>query len=168
MDEIGPDHDVCDRFLITGCQRSGTTLVGMILEAHPSIEYRGRERHTVSHAGAGHAGAESRRRDAAPRRSDGGLVGYKGPRDSHRVAEIAAAWPHGRVVWVERPIRQVVASMLALKSDGGRWATRFAPREITKHIERTGDARVRRWSPAPGRVRGAGLRKAARPSSTAR
>jgi hypothetical protein len=85
--------------------------------------------------------------DAATRhrRSDGGLVGYKGPRDSHRVAEIAAAWPHGRVEWVERPIRQVVASMLALKSDGACWATRFAPREITKHIERTGDARVRRW-----------------------
>lgn len=123
-------------FLITGCQRSGTTLLGMVLEAHPEIEII-EENNTRFHS----HGKITRELDLpavathAPRRP-ALMTGYKCPRDSHRIREIAA---HDGflVVWVVRQAKQVVSSMLTLRTGRTTWAETYAPREIRKHIEST-------------------------------
>ncbi len=120
--------------------------MAMVLEAHPSIEIieendcrfhrRGRvTRYLDLQAVSDH------------RASDRQLIGYKAPRDSHRVDEIKKAFPSLRVLWMERDMRQVVSSMLSLSSTHGSWAAEFAPKEISKYLEQTNDERARTLAP---------------------
>ena len=89
------------RFLIMGCQRSGTTLLGMVLESHPQIEMI--EENDLRFHGNG-ALTRELKLDAVLKNPavDGGLTGYKAPRDSHRLDEFAHAVPPLRVLWIER------------------------------------------------------------------
>ena len=115
----------------------------MALEAHPLIEI------VEENDGRFHVPGEVTREldlEAASVQvaRDRRMIGYKAPRDSHRLDEVMTAFPLVRIVWVERELRQVVSSMLALKSVEGSWAAAFAPKEITKHISKTKDERTRR------------------------
>ena len=73
---------------------------------------------------------------------DDRAVGFKTPRDSHRIGDIARAFPSVRVIWVERELRQTVSSMLNLRTAEGSWASTFAPKEITKHLLKTQDEKA--------------------------
>lgn len=126
------------RFVITGCQRSGTTLLGMVLEAHPNVDLID-EQHPDFHP----FGEITRELDvgtaAAHQSGVDRLVGFKAPRDSHRLHDIVQAIPHVRFLWLERDVLQVVSSMLSLRIQNSVWALEFAPREIKKHIAATAD-----------------------------
>jgi len=131
-----------ERFVVTGCQRSGTTLLGMALEAHPRIDFMDesdRRFHTKGDLGRTLDLAAVVARVG----SAGRLAGFKAPRDSHRVEEIDRALPSVRIVWVEREVRQVVASMLSLATKTGSWASQQASVEIAKHLEVVDDEPAR-------------------------
>ena len=114
MDERRSGGKQADKFLITGCQRSGTTLVAMALEAHALIEIV-EENDTRFHVD----GIVTRELDleavSGQVASDRRMIGYKAPRDTHRIDEVTRIFPLVRVVWVERELRQTVSSMLILK-----------------------------------------------------
>ena len=126
------------RLFVLGCQRSGTTLVGMMLEAHRRIEYFGEMDDTVNRTGdlTRELDLDAVRAQPVP---TGGRAGFAANRDTHRCAEIHATFPDSSVVWVERDVAPVVASMLSLTVRGGCWAGIFGPREITKHIRAADD-----------------------------
>jgi len=66
---------------------------------------------------------------------EGHIVGFKSPRDSHRIKEIAAAVPRVKVLWITRDVYQVVSSMLVpLASDRTSWAVQHAHDEVTKYL----------------------------------
>jgi hypothetical protein len=124
----------CEKFLILGCQRSGTTLLGMALQAHPGIDLieennpRFHNQYALTKQLNLHAVKEY-----APEGCE--LVGFKSPRDSHRCEEIIRTIPRVRIVWISREIYQVVASMVSLRTGPGSvWALDFAPREIIKYL----------------------------------
>jgi hypothetical protein len=129
-------------FLITGCQRSGTTLLAMALEAHPMIEMVEENDKRVHVEGNVTRELDFRAALSFAERRDQ-VVGFKSPRDSHRLDDLFAIHPSVRVLWIERDIRQTVSSMLALHISGGSWASTFAPREINKYISKTGDRNAR-------------------------
>jgi hypothetical protein len=135
-------HGGADKFLITGCQRSGTTLMAIALDAHPTIEIV-EENNALFHV----QGALTRQLDlkaaSARAANNGRMIGFKAPRDSHRLNEVLEVLPLIRVVWIEREIRQTVASMLSLGADIS-WAAEFAPREIRKYIFKTNDMKAQR------------------------
>ena len=132
-----------ETFLITGCQRSGTTLLGMALEAHPSVEIV-EENNQRFHK----RGAVDRELDleAVVSYTQGGgkVVGFKVPRDSHRLKQIVGALPSVLVVWVDREIRQTVSSMLSLPINGETWAAVAARQEIAKYLSTAHDESARR------------------------
>jgi hypothetical protein len=122
------------RFLILGSQRSGTTLLGMTLQAHPDIEII-EESNQCFHTDQGLTKQlellvlDQYKPDAHTH------IGYKAPRDTHRIDEITHKIPDMRFVWISRDIFQVVASMVSLNLQPmGSWAEVFAPREILKYL----------------------------------
>jgi len=139
-------------FFITGCQRSGTTLVRLVLESHPEVgcfdeqwsyellpELRGKRARDVI--------ASLRKR----------CVGFKVPRYAEQLLQRSTDDPdYGRgpafyrrepVVFLLRDANDVIASMLALKyPDGTSWLDKFgAP--ILAHAAR-GRAFARRYRAA--------------------
>ena len=94
--------------IITGCQRSGTTLLNLILDSHPCIggleETYFRRYFTVSKL------QKALDEQAAPP-----ILSIKLPMQSHMLHAIIEALPkRTRVVWLVRDPRAVVASMVNL------------------------------------------------------
>lgn len=123
------------KYFILGSQRSGTTLLGLCLEAHPDIELI----------------EENDARFHQPyfltRRIDLGLVNeykppcikaicFKSPRDSHRVKSISLEINPVKILWMRRSVYEVVASMLRPRSavGGKSWAAKHAEHELTKYF----------------------------------
>ena len=119
--------------LILGCQRSGTTVLAMSLDAHRDIELV-EEDDTRFHFMCALTKRLDLKRVIENNPVVDNIVGFKSPRDSHRVKEIAAL-PQVKVLWISRDVYQVVASMLALLvSDGTSWAVKHARDEVTKNL----------------------------------
>lgn len=125
----GPQGE--DRFLVLGCQRSGTTLVGMMLEAHPLVRYFGEHERDLHLAGE-----HTRLLDLDAMRSitpePRATFGFAANRDTHRWQELSVAFPALRFAWVERDVRQVVMSMMSLRWGSSSWASKFGPAELAK------------------------------------
>ena len=88
--------------LITGCQRSGTTLLSLVLDSHPQVKGVDEVDFDRSKAAIYLNGPEYHSH-----------VAFKLPDHAHRV-ESFAALDKGRIIWCQRDPRAVVASMLAL------------------------------------------------------
>ncbi len=89
--------------LITGCQRSGTTLLNLVLDSHPDI-----------------TGIDELDFDKVPLREylDSPkyqtCVSFKLPRAAHQVGILEAAMPGVKVLWCIRDPRDVILSMMTL------------------------------------------------------
>jgi hypothetical protein len=120
--------------VITGCQRSGTTLLNLILDSHPQIcgveEIRFRRRFTLEHFKAELAAA-----------SGFSHVSFKLPMQSHQVGQIVRSCDgFVPVVWLLRDPRAVVASMIRLHVPVSRfvsvsWAASFIHKEIINALQ---------------------------------
>lgn len=125
---------ICDKFLILGSQRSGTSLLGMALEAHKNIELI-EENNLEFHQQYALTKLIDLRAMSQYQSSRGIMTGFKAPRDSHRIKEFIDAIPDIKMIWISRNIYQVVASMITLRVNGKiPWATNFAPKEIIKYL----------------------------------
>jgi hypothetical protein len=91
--------------VITGCQRSGTTLLHLILDSHPHI-------HSVDEADF-----DDRSRDSYLHGPEfGPVVSFKLPRVAWNV-DFIRRLPGARTIWCIRDPRAVVSSMLRLQLD---------------------------------------------------
>jgi hypothetical protein len=120
------------RIVITGCQRSGTTLMGLILDSHPAIRhvdesdfYRNKPRRLL------------RATRSKP------VLSFKLPQESANLELVQKKLGATDIVWMVRDPRDVVASMCRLMmrltpslSLQVTWAGAFAPVEITRMLER--------------------------------
>jgi hypothetical protein len=108
-----PADDRC--FFITGCQRSGTTMLRLVLESHPEIACLDETRSYKALSTGEHDGP-----------AGASLLGLKVPRlaeqlDQDRVSdlgldmEIAPFYRGQRVLFLVRNFRDVIASMLKLR-----------------------------------------------------
>ena len=124
--------------MVLGCQRSGTTLLGMALEAHSSIEII-EENNSVFHRQGEITKELNLDAIIEYERTQSCLVGYKAPRESYRSLRLLEDLPGTLYIWIRRDLLQVVASMLSLRLRGASWADTFAQREIAKYIKVTPD-----------------------------
>jgi hypothetical protein len=93
--------------VITGCQRSGTTLLNLMLDSHPDLN------------GVDEGQFEpDRLMHFRTNRSFHPVVVLKLPQFSHMLPSLVT-WPAVRILWLERDPRDVVASMLKLKMKRG-------------------------------------------------
>ena len=123
------------KYFILGSQRSGTTLLGLCLEAHPDIElieetdarfhqpYFLTKRIDLEYVNA-----------YQPREKKS--ICFKSPRDSHRVKAISREIDSIKILWMHRSVYEVVASMLRARANvkGTSWAMKHAEHELTKYL----------------------------------
>ncbi len=120
-------------FLITGCQRSGTTLLGIALDAHRDIDII-EEDNGAFQERAGETLLLKFQHCLDYAQSRPQHIGFKAPRDSHRLLDLTAQQPDLKILWLMRPAVQVVASMMSLEINALSWAAGWAPREIRKYL----------------------------------
>jgi len=133
--------------VITGCQRSGTTLVHLILDSHPDIR------------SVDEAEFEDARRDDYLRSPEfGPVVSLKLPRVAWN-AEYIRSFPDVRTIWCVRDPRDVVSSMLRLQlpmaggeavswaahPHGAEYELHFALPRLSSGPSLFGDRRQRRF-----------------------
>ncbi len=119
-----------DRFFIAGCQRSGTTLLRLVLECHPDIYCLDEETSYPALA-----------RGDCPKPHGERWTGFKVPRWSEQFAQTIAQdeqhdvravdFYHGEpIVWLLRDVRDVIASMLKLQMTATQSWLEFCARPI--------------------------------------
>ncbi|MGN6338258.1 sulfotransferase family protein [Mycobacterium sp.] len=118
------------RIVITGCQRSGTTLMGLILDSHPVIRHVDEANFDRNKPGRSLRATRSKR-----------ALSFKLPQESANLELVQTKLGATDIVWMVRDPRDVVASMCRLKmrmtpSLQVAWAGAFAPVEITRMLER--------------------------------
>jgi len=123
-----------DAILISGCQRSGTTLMNLVFDSHPQIrgvdETYFRRHFTLT-----------KLRDLLAAEQEHALMSFKIPMQSHELDRIAtASEAKSRLVWMVRDPRAVVASMVQLhlpinKFVSVSWAASFIHKEIINVLQ---------------------------------
>lgn len=108
-------------FFIVGSQRSGTTLLRLILDSHPAL--------TVYDEGEANGLIRS------GRFARQGLTGFKVPRWTHRYEFLNRKHPAASYIFMKRDIRSIVASMLDLPFSGGlNWVEKFGVQEFDRSV----------------------------------
>ena len=117
---------------VVGSQRSGTTLLGLILDSHPDIKMHEEE---DSYALLKIKGGQNVKL----------IEGFKIPVWTSRYRFLKKAFPHSKVVYLRRDLRSIVSSMLRLKSGSLSCVSRYGWREIERSISFVSDLRTRNF-----------------------
>lgn len=115
--------------LITGCQRSGTTLLLLMMDAHPDI--RG-----TDESESGYTRHPGLRRFCGAFASGRRHTCKKMPAASGDLATLRHCYPDARVVWMVRSPLAVVSSMRRLRVDGERWLEGRPARQEVEQLAR--------------------------------
>ncbi len=112
-----------DLILITGCQRSGTTLLLLMLDAHSEVS--GSDESEVGHR-------LPSARHMMLNRLRGNLTCWKQPEESGAIDTLREKYPHATCVWVVRNPLAVVSSMRRLQLDDweDNWLGLYAEDEM--------------------------------------
>jgi hypothetical protein len=125
-----------EHFFILGCQRTGTTLLRLILETHPELACYDEIR-----------GYEVLQNSAVNNYPDARLVGFKLPRWTEQIRN-AVLWDEGlpgtcknfyrgeQILFLLRDVRDTIASMLKLKVGEFTWCELWVPRIIEAKLAR--------------------------------
>jgi hypothetical protein len=125
-----------ERFFILGCQRTGTTLLRLILEAHPDIACFDEMK--------GYAILQDPVIENPPQTR---LIGFKLPRWTEQITR-PILFDEGvegscknfyrgeKILFLHRDVRDTIASMLKLKVGVSNWCDVWVPRIISSKIER--------------------------------
>jgi hypothetical protein len=132
-----------DRFFILGCQRTGTTLLRLILETHPDVAcYDEINGYAVL------------RNSAVEKLSPARLVGFKLPRWTEQLTRpyLSSEGEEGlcknfyrgeKILFLQRDVRDTIASMLKLKTGASNWCATWVPRIILAKIAQEETFRLR-------------------------
>jgi hypothetical protein len=132
-----------ERFFILGCQRTGTTLLRLILEAHPDIVCYDEMK-----------GYVMLQNSVVENLSTARLVGFKLPRwteqltmptlfDEGAEGSCGNFYRGEKILFLHRDVRDTIASMLKLKAGVSNWCELWVPRIIHSKIAREKDFRER-------------------------
>ena len=130
-----------ERFFILGCQRTGTTLMRLVLEAHPNVFCYDELK-----------GYQALQQGVVEDRPDVRLVGFKIPRWTEQLTQkiLFDEGPEGpchnfyrreKILFLQRNVRDTIASMLKLKPAEATWCELWVPRIIEAKL--THDATFR-------------------------
>lgn len=114
-------------FFIFGCQRSGTTLLLSILNAHPQITSVDESEFPSPYP------FPSALRLAANKITDRYLL-FKMLQHSDKLDFLKKYYPKSKIIWVVRNPHSVISSMLNLTNSEGDWIERCVQDEISKLI----------------------------------
>ena len=120
--------------VVSGCQRSGTTLMSLILGSHPQVN-------TIDEVFFRRHFTLDKMRQALAEQKEGRNCCFKIPMQSHQLAEIqAGSSPPARLIWMLRDPRAVVASMVDLHLPVSRfvsvsWACSYIHKEIINVLQ---------------------------------
>lgn len=138
-----PCSSILDCFFVLGCQRSGTTLLRLILEAHPDVvcydEIKG---YAILQSGLVENPSGAR------------LVGFKLPRwteqltnpvlyDEGAEEHCTNFYRNEPILFMRRDVRDNIASMLKLKAGQSNWCELWVERIIKSKIVREASFRER-------------------------
>ncbi len=138
-------------FLIAGCQRSGTTLLRLILESHSSII-------SIDEPTSYELLSDSKKLDEIKKNSEGHRwIGFKIPRFTEQLNQpsifdyntpfVTEPFPNFYqnfpIIFIIRDVRDVVCSMLALKDNETSWMTQWGIPIIKYWIENSDTFRKR-------------------------
>lgn len=132
-----------ERFFVLGCQRTGTTLLRLILEAHPEI--------VCFDEIKGYSILQKSRMEDLPRAP---LVGFKLPRwteqltrpvlyDEGEEGPCKNFYRDERILFLQRNVRDTIASMLKFKAGRSNWCEIWVPRIIRSKVAREEEFRIR-------------------------
>jgi protein-tyrosine sulfotransferase len=116
--------------LIVGCQRSGSTLLESIFNAHPSVRVIGEENNVAYEYFLNPAKLSALPEDA---------VCLRIPMATHRLQHAVDQFAGARVLFMLRDPRDVVVSMRELKVGNDNWLVRGAHHEIRKSVQNLPD-----------------------------
>jgi hypothetical protein len=122
-----------ERFFILGCQRTGTTLMRLILEGHPDVFCYDELK--------GYAALQKGVADLP----DVPLIGFKIPRWTEQLTQqvLFDDGPEGfcdhfyrgeKILFLQRDVRDTIASMLKLKAGESNWCEIWVPRIIDAKV----------------------------------
>lgn len=135
---------------VTGCARSGTSILGELIGSHPEVEYRHEAHHVWAKAGSGvgeshrlsanHASAAVRRairKRFCSKNGESALVVEKNPRSMLRLPFLREVFPEAKFVHIVRDGRDVACSMIP-GVGGDEWRHLKPPRWRQIMRDRTG------------------------------
>ena len=113
-----------NRILITGCQRSGTTLMGLILDSHHKIQHTDEDSFNIN----------------SLEENTKFIHSYKLPQEAVNFPFITQQLKPDKIIWMVRNPFDVTRSMLNLHIKRNRtstepWAATFAHKEINKALQ---------------------------------
>src|SRR5262245_59955667 len=132
-----------DRFFIIGCQRSGTTLLRLVLECHSQIKCYDEHMAYRILLGDGSYNEHSQTQHRP-------ITGFKVPFLTEQLVSWAASLPHianpyagERLLFMVRDARDTVVSMFNLKMDNLSWFDKCGMPRLLERIERLESFRAR-------------------------
>lgn len=119
---------------VVGCARSGTSILGELLAAHPQVDYLFEVNKIWCCAGEPSDGSHRLSADAATRRvcrmlrrafrrqsrPGAGLIVEKSPRNALRIPFLRAAFPHAKIIHIIRDGRDTACSLVPGMASG-KW-----------------------------------------------
>lgn len=109
-----------NQFFIIGCQRSGTTLLELILDSHPNIQVIGESTVYSSYKNIDKLNK---------------IVGYKAPYWTYKNDFFKETYPKAKYLFVFRDVKSIVLSMLSLKLTNNKiWAEAYWSQETERSI----------------------------------
>lgn len=116
-------------FFIVGCQRSGTTMLGLALDSHPDI--------TI------YDEPEAYHRIRANDFIKRGYIGFKIPMWTHRHEYLISRYPNSKFIYLYRNIKSVVSSMLKLQRSHHKWIEQSCIPEIETFLSVIDNKKIR-------------------------
>lgn len=117
-----PVSDQQKLFFIVGSQRSGTTLLGLILDSHPRVLVVD-EPESYDRLLSGYLSEVQ-----------GSYIGFKVPTWTHKHAYLNCRYPNARFLFVQRDVRAIAYSMISLKRNGRNWVELYGAEDLERTL----------------------------------
>ncbi|HEY3840612.1 MAG TPA: sulfotransferase, partial [Bryobacteraceae bacterium] len=132
-----------ERFFILGCQRTGTTLLRLILEGHPEVVCYDEMK--------GYAVLQN---SVVENLSPARLIGFKLPRWTEQLTRPTLSdegvegfcqnfYRGEKILFLQRDVRDTIASMMKLRAGRSSWCELWVPRIIRAKLARESEFRTR-------------------------
>lgn len=109
-------------FFIVGSQRSGTTLLGLILDSHPDIVV------------VDEPESYDRLLSGCLTEPQGSYIGFKVPTWTHKHGYLNRRYPNAQFLFVQRDVRAIAYSMITLMRNGRNWVELYGAEDLERTL----------------------------------